>query len=483
MTFSGMFAGVSDAFTNFLRGGVSRFDRPDEREFLPAALEILETPPSPAGRALALIIGVFFVLAVAWAFLGKVDVLATAPGRLLPTGKIKVIQPLDPGTIRAILVTDGNHVRAGQVLIELDPTATTADRDRLAHDLAATRLDVARLTALRRTAETGGAPAPFVAPPGAGPDDVQQARAALAAQIDEQTAKLAGLDQQIAEKRAEDAEVAATLAKTNASLPTLTEKARLHQKLHDEGYGTSFANLDAQEQLSDARHDVAVQAARGQQARASAASLARQRAEAVSQFAAGVLADLDKAEEKENELTQDLVKAQQKSTDTSLRAPIDGIVEELAVHTVGGVVTPAQRLLIVVPDNQPLQVEAQLANRDVGFVHAGQDVAVKIETFDFTRYGLIHGKVLGVSRDAVAAADRRADDSGGEPAPTAPTAASPTYAARISLERTAVVVDGRRVALLPGMAVTAEIRTGRRTIIDYLLSPLARKSSEALHER
>ncbi|MEO8926012.1 MAG: HlyD family type I secretion periplasmic adaptor subunit [Caulobacteraceae bacterium] len=478
-----IFSGVADAFTNFLRGGVSRFDRPDEREFLPAALEILETPPSPAGRALAFIIGAFFVIAVAWAFLGKVDVLATAPGRLLPTGKIKVIQPLDPGVVRAILVNDGDPVRAGQVLIELDPTAAGADRDRLAHDLAGAQLDVARLTALKRTAETGGPPAAFVAPPGASTDDIQQARAALSAQIDAQNAKLSGLDEQIAEKRAEDAEVVATLAKTNASLPTLTEKARLHQKLHDEGYGTSFANLDAQEALTDARHDLAVQAARGDQARASAASLQRQRAEAVSQFAAGVLADLDKAQEKQNELTQDLVKAQQKSTDTELRAPIDGIVEELAVHTVGGVVTPAQRLLIVVPDNQPLQVEAQLANRDVGFVHAGQDVAVKIETFNFTRYGLIHGKVIGISRDAVAAADRRADDSGGEPSSAPPAVGSPTYAARISLDRASMLVDGRREALLPGMSVTAEIRTGRRTIIDYLLSPLARKTSEALHER
>src|SRR5665213_4106684 len=182
------FSGVSNAFTNFLRGGVSRFDRPDEREFLPAALEILETPPSPAGRALAFIIGAFFIIAVAWAFLGKVDVLATAPGRLLPTGKIKVIQPLDPGVVRAILVSDGDHVRAGQVLIELDPTATGADRDRLAHDLAAARLDVARLTALKRTAETGGAAAPFVAPSGASADDILQARAALGAQIDQQGA-------------------------------------------------------------------------------------------------------------------------------------------------------------------------------------------------------------------------------------------------------------------------------------------------------
>ncbi len=476
------FEGVSAAFTGLLRKGVSQFDRSDEREFLPAALEVLETPPSPAGRALAIVIGVFFLIAVAWSFLGKVDVLATAPGRLLPSGKIKLIQPLDPGVVRAIHVQDGDHVSAGQLLIELDPTATQADRDRLARDLAQTQLEVARLDALKRTAETGGAPGSLIAPPGANPDDVEQARAALRAQIDQQSAKVAALDQQISEKQAEEAEVAATIAKLNASMPMLAEKERLHHKLHDLGYGTSFAYLDAQQQLSDAKRDLVVNAARADQAKAAGASLVRQKAQARSEFAAGVLADLAKAEEKQNELTQDLVKAQQKSTATDMRSPIDGVVEELAVHTVGGVVTPAQRLMIIVPDNQNLMVEAQLPNRDVGFVHPGQDVAVKIETFNFTRYGLIHGKVIDVSRDAVTQADRQLDESG-SPSNAPPQPGSPTYLARISLDKSTMVVDGKVRPLQPGMAVTAEVRTGRRTIINYLLSPLARKSNEALHER
>ena len=474
--------GISTAFTGMLRRGVSQFDRLDEREFLPAALEVLETPPSPAGRAMAIVIGVFFVIAVAWAFLGKVDVLATAPGRLLPSGKIKLIQPLDPGIVRAIHVQDGDHVRAGQLLIELDPTATSADRDRLARDLSQTQLEVARLEALKHTAETGGAPGELIAPAGANPDDVEQARAALRAQIDQQAAKVSSLDEQISEKKAEEAEVAATIAKLNASIPMLAEKERLHQKLHDMGYGTSFAYLDAQQELSEAKRDLVVNAARGDQAKAAGASLARQKAQAASEFAAGVLADLAKAEEKENQLTQDLVKAQQKSTQTDMRSPIDGVVEELAVHTVGGVVVPAQRLMIVVPDIQNLIVEAQLPNRDVGFVHPGQEVAVKVETFNFTRYGLIHGRVIDVSRDAVTQADRQADD-GAAPSAAPQQVGSPTYIARISLDRSTMVVDGRVEPLLPGMAVTAEVRTGRRTIIDYLLSPLARKTNEALHER
>jgi hemolysin D len=345
-------------------------------------------------------------------------------------------------------------------------------------------MDVARLSALAPVAEGRGAPGQIGQVEGATPDDLAQARAALRAQLDAQAAKVAGLDQQISEKRAEAAEVGAMTAKTNASLPMLTEKERLHEKLRQQGFGTSFAYLDAQQQLSDAHRDLEVLARRGDQAQASAAALQRQRAQAVSEFDAGVLSDLEKAREKENELSQDLIKAQQKSTATEIRSPIDGIVEELAVHTIGGVVTPAERLMVVVPDSRMLTVEAQLANRDVGFVHPGQDVSVKIETFNFTRYGLVHGKVIDVSRDAVAAATRQADESVGQAQPQQPaTPASPTYMARISLDRTSMVVEGRREQLIPGMAVTAEVRTGRRTIINYLLSPLARKSNEALHER
>jgi hemolysin D len=474
---------IPEIFTGVLRRGVERFDGKDEREFLPAALEILETPPSPTGRVLAMVIGAFFVIAVLWSFFGKVDVLATAPGRILPAGKIKVVQPLDPGMVKAIYVQDGDHVRAGQVLIELDPTLAGADREKLAHDLTGAQLDVARLTALRSMAESGAAPGPLIAPPDAPADQVEEARAALRAQIDQQAAKLAGLDEQIAEKRAEAGEVEASIAKTNAGLPMLAEKARLHQRLHDQGFGTSFAYLDAQEALSDAHRDLDVFAQRGDQARAAAASLQRQRAEAVSEFAAGVLSDLSKALEKQNEMTQDLVKAKEKSIETEIRAPIDGVVEETAVHTIGGVVTPAERLMIVVPDDQQLVVEAQLPNRDVGFVHPGQEVAVKIETFNFTRYGLIRGKVISLSRDAVASSDRRTDDGSPEANPATPTPASPTYTARISLEKSSMVIDGVLRQLQPGMAVTAEVKTGRRTIIDYLLSPLSRTTHEALHER
>jgi hemolysin D len=165
-----------------------------------------------------------------------------------------------------------------------------------------------------------------------------------------------------------------------------------------------------------------------------------------------------------------------------LRSPIDGVVDQLAVHTLHGVVTPAEHLMIVVPDSRNLMVEAHLANRDVGFVHTGQAVKVKVETFSFTRYGLLEGRVVGVSRDVISEDERQ---SSGDPmaAQGGARIGSPTYVARIALAKTSMMIDGRREQLQPGMTITAEIRTGNRTIIDYLLSPLARRSQESLHER
>jgi hemolysin D len=459
-----------------------RLDGRDEREFLPAALEVIETPASPVGRLLGLLIILFFCVALAWSILGRVDIIATAPGRLLPTGGVKLIQPAEEGVVRAILVHDGQAVRRDQILIQLDDTPASADRDRLNVDLIQAKLDVARLKALSQ-ALASGRPPQFAPPPGAPADLVAQAKAALQAQADQQAAKLADLSEQIQQKSAEEAEDEAQSRQISASIPLLAEKEQIHHDLSAQGYGTSLAYLDAQQQLSDARHGVDVESQRAAQARAARAALERERAEARAEFAAGILADLRKAEAQANEQGQDLLKAQDKANQTDLRAPADGVVEQLAAHTPGGVVTPAETLMIVVPDNQPLTIEARLSDRDVGFVHAGQPVKVKVETFNFTRYGLIDGLVTDVSRDVVDSGERQAGDTPAPPGGSPPRPSEPTYIARIALSRSSMMIDGRSEPLAPGMAITAEIKTGERSIISYLLSPLARRTSESLRER
>ena len=194
------------------------------------------------------------------------------------------------------------------------------------------------------------------------------------------------------------------------------------------------------------------------------------------------------AQRKAAGLREDLAKATQRTRLQLLTAPVDGTVQQLAVHTVGGVVTLAQALLVLVPADSHLEIEAMVSNRDIGFIHVGQDAEIKIDTFNFTRYGLLKGRVLSVTQDAIVR-DKPKPDKSGDKAPGADASSSEpsgqelVYAARISLDRTRMQIDENLVNLSAGMAVTAEIKTGSRAVITYLLSPLLRYKQESLRER
>ena len=456
-------------------------------EFLPAALEVLETPASPAGRAVAATICLFLVGALTWACLGRVDIVATAQGTVIPAGKSKVVQPLETSVVSAILVNDGEHVELGQVLFRLDVTIAAAEHARVARELMDAELNLAGLRALQRDLETGNGLGSFVAPEGASADEAAETKAAAAARRAGEMAKLAGLDQQIAGKQAEEAENAATIAKLTASLPWLEQKAQLRETLLHNEFGNRLAWLDAEQDLVEGRTALAVQQRHGPEIVAALGALVRQREQTAAEYARDVLKDLADAEDKVGTLRQQLIEAAHKAQQTVLRAPIPGTVQQLAVHTIGGVVTPAEPLLTVVPDNAPVLIEATVDNKDIGFLHAGQEVAVKVQTFEFTRYGLLHGHVIDVSRDRVAeqqgAPHRSSYESAGDNDAEERHQDQPGYIAHIALDKTSMVVDGRERAITPGMAVTAEIKTGRRTVISYLLSPLRRYAHGGLRER
>ena len=458
----------------------------DEMEFLPAALEIVETPSSSLGRWVAATIMVFFTLALVWAYFGRVDIIATAQGRVVPAGKVKVVQPIEAGIVRAIKIQDGDQVHASDLLIQLDPTDTSADKERLASDVKHAALDVAIYSALKRQIDTGTNEPQFVEPAAASAADIQNARAEMAAHAAEQASKLSSIDQQVAQKRAEMDEVAATIEKLNATIPVMEEKTKLRLELLQTQYGVKIAYLDAQQQLLEAQHEREVQTRKRVEVDAAQKALEQQRDQVKSEYAGEVFSKLAEAQQKLGALQQELVKAQNRTNQTELRSPIDGTVQQLQVHTLGGVVTPAQQLMVIVPNDNQLVVEAILPNRDVGFVHPGQEVELKVETFTFTRYGLLRGHVVDVSRDALGAqapnpAVRTADRSTNST--DAEESGSPGYIARIRLDQTSLMVDGKEESLGPGMAITAEIKTGQRTILDYLLSPLSRQMSESLHER
>jgi hemolysin D len=459
--------------------------RGEELAFLPAALEIVETPPSPVGRAIGASIILLFCVALIWAWFGKIDIVASATGKILPGGRTKVVQPFETGVVRSIRVQDGQAVKAGDVLIELDPTVNAAERDHLRDDLLAERLNIARL----RAALAGGDdPAVgFIPPADADPELIATQRQLLLNQVTEHRAKIAALVRQQAQKEAEQATTAATIHKLETIIPVIQSRVDIRKALVEKELGSKLSYFEVLQLLVEQQEEFNVQKSHLQETEAAIAAIRETRGQAAAEYRHTLSDELAKAEQKANGLAQDLIKAERRTKLQLLTAPVDGAVQQLAVHTVGGVVTPAQSLLVVVPSDSRLEIEALVSNHDIGFVHAGQEAEIKIDTFNFTRYGLLHGQVLTVSQDAVIR-DRQQDRSSDRQLGTQNDTSEPkgqelNYSARISLERTKMQIDDRMVNLSPGMAVTVEIKTGSRTILSYLLSPLLRYRQEILRER
>src|SRR5437762_196793 len=427
----------SNAVVAFPDAGTRRRDH--ELAFLPAALEIVETPPSPVGRAIGATIIAVFVLALAWACLGTVDIVATASGKIIPSGRTKTIQPFEIGVVRAIHVRDGDTVKAGQVLIELDPTINAAEREHMQSDLIAAQLDVARL---RAALADGPDPlADFHPPPEASPALIATQRQHLATQNAEHRAKIAALERQMAQKEAERATSAATIRKIEALIPLLQQQVDVRKTLMEHETGSKIIYLQTLQQLVEQQQERSVQQSKYQEAEAAVAAIKETRAQTNAEYRRTLFDELGRVEPKAAGLAQDVIKAEQRTKLQALTAPVDGVVQQLAVHTVGGVVTPAQPLLVLVPVDSHLEIEAMVPNRDIGFVEPGQEAEIKVTTFNFTRYGLLHGNVLSVSPDAVGRDDLQdpAKDKGQAGAASAKASADdqgPVYAARISLDPT-----------------------------------------------
>jgi hemolysin D len=381
-------------------------------------------------------------------------------------------------------VQDGQSVHSGDVLLEIDTTVSAAERDRLSNDYTQATLDTARLKA---ALELDGDPVKsFVAPEGASDTQVTLQKALLANQVDEIRARMSDLDHQIAQNAGNRDAVASTIAKLTDSLPYLRKRADARKSLLDKGYGSKLDYLTTQQDLVEHQQELEVQKGRLAEAEGAIEAHRQQRRQAEDEYRHTALKDLAEAEQKAASLHEQLLQAAQKYRLQTLTAPVDGTVQQLIVHTEGGVVTPAQVLMSIVPADSRLEIEAMVSNKDIGFVHAGEEAEIKIDTFSFTRYGLLHGKVESVSQDAIV--HEKPQDAGGKRAGDESDSSEPqgqelVYSARVSLETTQMRIDDRLVNLGPGMAVTVEIKTGSRRIIEYLLSPLLRHRQQAMREQ
>jgi hemolysin D len=457
----------------------------DETAFLPAALEVVETPASPAGRAVGAAIIAIFCFSLAWASLSHIDIVASAPGKIVASGGTKVIQPFETGIVRAIHVRDGQRVNVGDVLVELDPRINEAERDHLLADLIAAQLEIARLRAA--LADVDDPVAAFRPPDNAAPAQVDMQRSYLIRQTAEYHAKIQALDRQREQKQAERDTIEATIAKLTAVVPIVQQRADIRKASSDKEYTSKFQYLEMEQLLVEQQHELLVQQSHAREAAASVAALAEAREQAVAEYHRTLFGQLAEAERKADGLSYDVTKSQQKINAQYLKAPIEGTVQQLAIHTVGGVVTPAQVLLAVVPLDSHLEIEAMVLNRDVGFVHPKQQAEIKVDTFNFTKYGLLHGAVLSISQDAIVRdkpVDRASEKApGADSTSSEPRGQELSFAARVSLDRSQMQIDDQMIRLTPGMAVTVEIKTGSRSVMSYVLSPLIRYGHDGLRER
>jgi hemolysin D len=473
----------ADKIVSFPKNAVRRDSV--ESAFLPEALEIIETPPSPTGRLICGMIIAIFCLALVWACFGKIDIVASASGRIIATGKSKVVQPFETGVVHAINVKDGESVRAGQTLIELDRTISDAELEHLSADWIEAKLDIARLEA---ALADGAEPLKDFHPPvEASAGLIATQGLLLSGQVAEQRAKTAGLDRQRAQKEAERTTVAATIAKLEATIPIMTDRVTVHKTLYEHGNGSKLAYLESLEPLVEQQQDLIVQKSRLQEAEAAIAAAVAARSQTDAEFRRALSTELVEAERKAAGLAGDLAKARERTRLQSLTSPVDGVVQQLAIHTIGGVVTPAQQLMVIVPIEGGVEIEAEVGNRDIGYVRVGEQAEIKINTFDYTRYGLVRGHVVSLSHDALPEL-RRGETDDGDPQSARNNSerenggAGPAYSAIVSLDQTDMDVDGERLALTPGMAVTVEFKTGARTLISYLLSPLFRYRHDSMRE-
>lgn len=443
-------------------------------EFLPAALEIQETPPSLGARLILWAIMGFLAAAVVWACVSEVDVVAVAQGKTVPGSRVKIIQPLEAGTVRRILVREGDRVAEGQALVELDDTAVSADREQLRSQQLSLELERRVIAALLEGLQESGfrhrrpgmeEPPDFQAPEGATRRQADVARERFEWRLREYDAQAAALAAEHEQMAAEREAVRQQIQRLDSTIPLATERAASVNILVDRNLAPRGQWLDVEQERIGLVKERDVQRQSMQGLDAAIRGIGQRQAALRAELEGRLNGELAAVEDRLAALSQERIKVEKRIAVRTLSAPVAGKVHRLAVHTVGGVVTPAQELMRIVPEQDAVEIEAWVANKDIGFVYEGQSAEIKVEAFPFTRFGTLGGEIAVLSMDAVA------DEQLGL-----------VYPARLQLNRGGMRVGDRLIELRPGMAVTVEVKLGQRRLIEFLLSPLLRYKNESLRE-
>ncbi len=445
-------------------------ERSESLEFLPAALEIQQTPPLPMARNILWAIMALFTIAVAWACIGHVDIVGVAQGKIVPSGRVKTVQPLETGIVKAIHITEGERVAQGAILVELEDAKPQADLKRLTQEREAAQWEATRLQAQLTALDAFADPSEYfsrdVKLHPLAPESAPHLSPRIIQALNEHYASLGAVDEEVRKNRAERETYERRIAQLDATIPLIAERAESVKQLEAQSLAPRANWLELQEERVDQEKEREVIRTQLNVTDAAFRNLQQRRNVLNAQTQSKWLNELADLDSKLRSFDQEILKAETRVNETRLTAPVAGTVQQLAVSTIGGVVTPAEKLMLIVPDEDALRVDAWLPNKDIGFVHDGQAAEIKVETFPFTKYGVIDGEITNISNDAIADEDLGL-----------------VYLAQVAMAKSTMWVNDKVVNLSPGMAVTVEVNMGKRRLIEFLLTPLLRYRDEGLQER
>jgi len=434
------------------------FSTKDRHEFRPLLVEIEERPTSPLGRGLLWTIFAFMLITVLWLFLAKIDIVVTARGQVIPSGEIKVLQPIETGVISSISVVEGEYVSKGEVLMAIDPSVTDTDLDSKLKNLELLNIEVARLTTLIEDKEFN-------------PSKISSDKNLIATQKLIYDTKRLGYHQQIQlvieqinqvdyQKDATIQDIERIYEVSKSAIAREKRLLEVKDLITQQEYETAHKEvIEYEEQTLLRVHEL-------NKLHAKSTELEEQKLLITQDYHNKLLEELTKKGKEAIMLNVEIKSTTFRQSKQHLKSPVDGYVGKLHVHTIGGVVTPAEKLITVIPKNAPLIIKATVLNQDSGFVKQGLETSIKIDTFDFQKYGMINGVVTHKSDDSV-------DDE----------KLGPVYEIYIEPKEHFLTVNEEKIFLRSGMSVTAEMKVGKRRVIEFFLYPLIKYLDEGMSVR
>lgn len=437
----------------------------DNREFSPQLLNVLSEPPSPLPRLVLILLMVLVALIVAWSFWGQLDIVARAQGKLIPQNRIKVVQPLEGGRIKSILVKEGDRVEQGHSLLVMDAELYAADTEKIENEVALLGMQLRRV-------ETELSGSGFEKLPEDDPALYTRIRQQLEVNIDQYQSKKAEYQSALSTSRESLESARKMLRKTEKLLPIYRESEQAYEKLVRSGNSGRLQLLEKRKERIEAEQNLEAQKHKIQEVESAIEQHKSRLKSLVASYKKGLVQERVEYERTLSSLIQEQQKQQYRNNQLTLKAPEDGVIQTVAVSTAGSVVPSGTVLLTMVPTDDPLKAEVMVSGTDIGFVEVGQKAKLKLTAYSFQRYGMIEGEVTHISPNSLSNQQNPMDNPG-----------ALGYKAIVQLDHQTLQNQGRSFPLRAGMGVSAEINTGKRTVIEYLLSPVKKVVSEAASER